>query len=64
MSRPTVSPQLLTIPQTAERLGYKAPNTVYRMIARGELPVVRIPAGSRIDAADLEKYIEKNKRVA
>lgn len=60
----TQLPQLLTIPQTAERLGYKTTAPVYRMIARGELPVVKIPAGSRIDAADLEKYIEANKRVA
>lgn len=57
-------PKLYTIPETAERLGYKTTAPVYRMIARGELPVVKIPAGSRIDAADLEKYIEKNKRVA
>lgn len=64
MTDSTQGPQLLTIPQTAERLGYKTTPPVYRMIARGELPVVKIPAGSRIDAADLEKYIEKNKRVA
>lgn len=57
-------PKLLTIPQTAEALGYKTTAPVYRMISRGDLPVVKIPAGSRIDAADLEKYIEKNKRVA
>lgn len=57
-------PQLLTIPQTAERLGYKTTAPVYRLIARGELPVVKIPAGSRVDAADLQKYIDRNKRVA
>lgn len=64
MTATEAGPRLLTIPQTAERLGYKTTAPVYRMIARGELPVVKIPAGSRIDAADLEKYIEKNKRVA
>jgi len=57
-------PQLLTIPQTAERLGYKTTAPVYRLIARGELPVVKIPAGSRVDAADLQEYIDRNKRVA
>lgn len=57
-------PTLLTIPEVAAALGYKTTAPVYRMIARGELPVVKIPSGSRIDAADLEKYIEKNKRVA
>lgn len=56
--------QLLTIPETAKALGYKSPMSVYRLIARGELPVVKLNAVSRIDAADLEKYIEKNKRVA
>lgn len=58
------APALLTIPKVAAALGYKTTAPVYRMISRGELPVVKIPGGSRIDAADLEKYIEKNKRVA
>jgi excisionase family DNA binding protein len=64
MSNTKAGPKLFTIPETAERLGYKTTAPVYRMISRGELPVVKIPAGSRVDAADLEKYIEKNKRVA
>lgn len=59
-----VGPHLLTIPQTAERLGYKDRRSVYRLIARGELPVVQVGGVSRIDAADLDKYVEKNKRVA
>lgn len=54
----------MTIPQTARQLGYKSTKPVYMMIARGELPVVKIPSGSRIDAAVLEKYIERNSRVA
>lgn len=64
MTEPVVGPQLLTIPQTAKRLGYKTTAPVYRLISRGELPVVKIPAGSRVDAADLQKYIDANKRVA
>lgn len=60
----TGAPLLLTIPQTARQLGYKSTKPVYMMIARGELPVVKIPSGSRIDAAVLEKYIERNSRVA
>ena len=57
-------PLLLTIPQTAEQLGYKTTAPVYRMIARGELPVVKIPAGSRIKTAELIAYIERNSRGA
>lgn len=57
-------PVLLTIPEVAAALKYKSTKPVYGMIARGELPVVKIPSGSRVDVADLEKYIEKNKRVA
>lgn len=64
MTEPVVGPQLLTIPQTADRLGYKTTAPVYRLIASGKLPVVKIPAGSRIDVADLRKYIDANKRVA
>lgn len=58
------SPQLLTIPQAAERLGYKGRASVYRLIARGELPVVQVGKVSRIDEADLRDYIDRNKRVA
>lgn len=64
MTDTEAGPKLFTIPETAERLGYKTTAPVYRMIARGELPVVKIPAGSRIDAEDLQKYIDANKRVA
>lgn len=64
--------ELLTIPMVAERLKV-SPNTVYRLISLGELPVVKVGKSSpgfasrgvsRIDAADLQKYIDANKRVA
>lgn len=64
--------ELLTIDMAAERLKVSR-NTVYRLISLGELPVVKVGKASpgfatrgvsRVDAADLEKYIEKNKRVA
>lgn len=60
----TGAPVLLTIPDVAASLGYKTTAPVYRLISRGELPVVKIPAGSRVDATDLQKYIDANKRVA
>lgn len=59
-----ISPQLLTIPQAAERLGYKGRASVYRLIARGELPVVQVGKVSRVSEADLRRYIERNTRVA
>jgi len=62
---PTVgAPVLLTIPEVAASLNYKTTKPVYGMIARGELPVVQVPAGSRVALEDLEKYIDANKRVA
>lgn len=62
----------MTIPQVAERLKLSR-NTVYRLISIGELPVVKVGNSSsgfatrgvsRVDAADLQKYIDRNKRVA
>ena len=67
-----IDPELLTIPQVAERLKLSR-GTVYRLISIGELPVVKIGKSSsgfatrgvsRIDAGDLQKYIDANKRVA
>lgn len=60
----SAGPRLLTIPETADRLGYKTTHPVYRLIAKGDLPVVKIPAGSRIDVSDLQAYIDRNKRSA
>lgn len=67
-----MSAELLTIPQAAERLKVSK-NTVYRLISLGELPVVKVGNSSsgfasegvsRIDAGDLQNYIDHNKRVA
>ena len=50
-------PELLTVAQAAEQLGCR-PATVRRMIARGELPVMRINQRfQRVRAADLEGLI-------
>ena len=57
-------PQLLTVKQAASALGYRSPKSVYRMFARGELPVVETPAGSKVDAEDIRAYISRHKRVA
>lgn len=57
-------PQLLSIPEAAKALGLGSRNSVYALVARGELPVVTVGRVSRIDAADIESYIERNKRTA
>ena len=58
------TPQLLTVPEAAKVLGVKSRNTVYGLIARGELPVVQIGKASRIDVRDLEAFIQAHKRTA
>lgn len=55
--------EVLTIPQVAERLKVSR-NTVYRLISAGELPAVTVGSVQRIAEADLQKYIERNTRVA
>jgi excisionase family DNA binding protein len=65
-SETTAEKRLLTVSEVAKVLGYKSPNSVYRLIAIGELPVVNLPArgGTRIDEKDLDVFIERRKRVA
>lgn len=58
---------LLTIRNAAECLRI-SPRTVRRLVAQGELPVIRLTKtvkGDRIDPADLEEFIERQRwRVA
>ena len=65
-SETTAEKRLLTVSEVAKVLGYKSPNSVYRLISIGELPVVNLPArgGTRIDEKDLDVFIERRKRVA
>jgi excisionase family DNA binding protein len=48
--------ELLTVPEAARRLRLGV-STVYLLVARGELPVVRFGAAVRIPAAELERAI-------
>ena len=64
-----MSTQLLTIPQAAERLGI-ATNTVYKMIASGDLRAVdmSVPGArtskTRVRDDDLDAFIEGRTREA
>ena len=52
--------ELLTVEEAAEWLTISKP-TIWRMIRRGEIPVVKIAKRSiRIKLTDLENYIEKH----
>lgn len=66
-NEPTVEKRLLTVNEAAAVLGFKSANTVYKLIADGELRVVNLPltrGGTRIDQKDLDVFIESRKAVA
>jgi excisionase family DNA binding protein len=56
-------PTLLGLEETADRLGMTS-RTVWRLIARGDLTVVRLPGVRRtlIDTEDLARLIAAGKR--
>ena len=52
--------ELLTVEEAADWLAISKP-TLWRMIRRGEIPVVKIARRTiRIKLTDVENYIEKN----
>lgn len=63
---PKVEKRLLTVNEAAEILGFKSPNTVYSLIAKGHLKTVNLPVrgGTRIDMKDLDAFLERRKSVA
>lgn len=53
--------RLLTVAEVAKRMAVSA-RTVYRMVERGQLPVVVLPAGGlRFDPDDIEAWISSLK---
>src|SRR5262249_44205948 len=54
--------ELLTPEQAAERLGLKNPNTlaVWRSTQRYHLPFIRVGRNIRYDAAEIEKFLQRN----
>lgn len=63
MTDARIPAEVLTIPQVAARLKVSR-NTVYRLISDGDLPVVEVRGKSRISESELQKYIDRNTRVA
>ena len=54
-------PALLTVREVAEALRVR-PVTVYRLVARGEMPAVRVSNAIRVRPEDLEAYIRGGRR--
>jgi excisionase family DNA binding protein len=53
--------KLLSIEEVAEILGLEY-KTIYRLIRSGELPAARVGRVYRVDRADLEAYLERQKQ--
>jgi excisionase family DNA binding protein len=57
---PTGPPKLLKVDQVAERLQV-SPWSVYRLVARGDLPAVKLGTGPRVpirvDADELQQFV-------
>jgi excisionase family DNA binding protein len=52
---------LYSISTVADRLDV-SPDTVRRLIERGELTAIRIGSNIRVDAAELEAFLERQRR--
>ena len=60
MSNAAVHSPLLSVAETATRLRVSE-KTIRRLIARGELPALRVGSQIRIDVADLERWLHGEK---
>ena len=52
----TTTPPLLTLREAANRLGIGM-STLYKVIAKGDLPVVKIGKSTRVRESDLTEYV-------
>jgi excisionase family DNA binding protein len=57
---PDSPPQLLTVPETAEKLKLSE-RAVWRLLAGRKLPAVKLGRAVRIDQADLVTFVESLK---
>jgi excisionase family DNA binding protein len=56
-------PRLLSVRAVAEATTLP-PSTVYDLVARGDLPAVRIGRAVRVDERDVLRFIESHREVA
>jgi hypothetical protein len=61
MRKMTITPRLLSPDEAATFLALGSRWSVYRLIRRGDLPVLRIAGKLRVDVVDLERLIEAAK---
>ena len=54
------TPALLTIPEVQRYLGASTPFTVYRLINKGKLPVVRVGKRLNVPKSSLDEFIRTN----
>jgi excisionase family DNA binding protein len=59
--QPVPGPRLYSISTVADRLDV-SPDTVRRLLARGDLTPIRIGSAVRIAAAELESFVERRQR--
>ncbi len=52
--------RLLTVPEVARRLRLSRGRT-YILLTRGELPRIKVGGAVRVDARDLEAYIQRHR---
>lgn len=72
MTQPTVeaeAPGMVTVAEAMRQLGIKSRDTIYRLMGSGELAWVSMPphtkqAGRRIEQAEIDAFIERNRRHA
>jgi len=54
------APALLTIPEVQRYLGASTPFTIYRLINKGKLPVIRIGKRLNVPKQALDDFIREN----
>jgi excisionase family DNA binding protein len=53
--------KLLTVPEVAERLRLSRGRT-YILLARGDIPRIKVGGAVRVDSIDLEEFIREHRR--
>lgn len=57
-SHPWPADKLFTLPQVLEQLGV-CRATLYKIVKRGDLTIVKLGGASRVRATDLQQYVEQ-----